>query len=47
MLIKVKYVDQKIFDDLYFKSDEITKMITSLIAYLNKSDIKGQKFKNR
>jgi four helix bundle protein len=46
-VLDVKYVNQKTFDDLYFKSDEITEMITSLIPYLNKSDIKGQKFKNR
>lgn len=45
--LDVKYIDQKTFDYLYSKSDEITKMITSFIAYLNTSKIKGQKFKNR
>ena len=42
-----KYISQKLFDDLYFLADEITKMITGFINYLNKSTIKGQKFKNR
>lgn len=45
--LDVKYIDQKTFDYLYSKSDEITKMITSFITYLNTSKIKGQKFKNR
>lgn len=27
--LDVKYINQKTFDDLYFKSDEITKMATS------------------
>lgn len=42
-----KYISQKLFDDLYFLADEITKMITGFINYPNKSTIKGQKFKNR
>ena len=42
-----KYITQKIFDDLYSLADELTKMITSFINYLNKTKIKGQKFKNR
>lgn len=42
-----KYISQEIFDDLYLLADEITKMLTGLINYLNKSKIKGQKFKNR
>ena len=42
-----KYISQKLFDELYFLADEITKMITGFINYLNKSTIKGQKFKNR
>ncbi len=41
------YIDEQMFADLYNKANDITKMITSFIAYLNKSDIKGQKFKNR
>jgi len=42
-----KYITQKIFNELYSLADELTKMITSFISYLNKSGIKGQKFKNR
>jgi four helix bundle protein len=42
-----RYISAVVFDELYGLSDEITKMITSFIAYLNKSKIKGQKYKNR
>jgi four helix bundle protein len=42
-----KYISQKVFDELYNLADEITKMLTGFINYLNKSTIKGQKFKNR
>ncbi len=42
-----KYITQQLFDELYNLADELTKMITSFISYLNKSKIKGQKFKNR
>jgi len=42
-----KYITQKIFNELYSLVDELTKMITSFINYLNKTKIKGQKFKNR
>ncbi|HUR67179.1 MAG TPA: four helix bundle protein [Chitinophagaceae bacterium] len=41
------YISKKVFDELYGDADEITKMLTRLINYLNKSAIKGQKFKNR
>ena len=42
-----KYISQKIFDELYNLANELTKMLTSFISYLNKTKIKGQKFKNR
>lgn len=42
-----KYITQPIFDELYDKADMITKKITVFISYLNRSKIKGQKFKNR
>lgn len=42
-----KYISQKLFGELYSLADEVTKMITGFINYLNKSKIKGQKFKNR
>ncbi len=42
-----KYITRKLFDELYNLADELTKMITSFIKYLNTSNIKGQKYKNR
>jgi four helix bundle protein len=42
-----KYFTQQLFDELYNLADELTRMITSFISYLNKSKIRGQKFKNR
>ena len=41
------YINREAFDHLYLMANKVTKMITSLITYLNKSDYKGQKFKNR
>ena len=41
------YISQHLFDDLYGKADVITKKITTFITYLNSSNIRGQKFKNR
>lgn len=41
------YIAQELFDELYAIADEITRMITGFINYLNRSKIKGQKFKNR
>jgi four helix bundle protein len=35
------------FEELYLLTDEITKMITGLINYLNRTKFKGQKFKDR
>jgi four helix bundle protein len=43
----VKYINEATFNDLYQKSDEITKMINGLMEYLKKTDIRGTKFKNR
>ena len=34
------YISQKLFDELYSLADEVTKMITGFINYLNKSKIK-------
>ncbi len=42
-----KYISEDLFTELYNLANEVTKMITSFINYLNKSRIKGQKFKNR
>ncbi len=41
------YISETKFKELYSACDELTKMITSFIAYLNKLDFKGQKFKDR
>ena len=43
----VKYIDSDTFSGLYSSVDKITKMLTSFITYLNNTDTKGQKFKNR
>ncbi len=41
------YISQQLFEELYSLADQVTKMITGFINYLNQSKIKGQKFKNR
>ena len=41
------YISKEIFDTLYKDTDEVARMIASFIEYLNTSDIRGQKFKNR
>lgn len=42
-----QYISQLEFDENHSLIDEILKMTTSLIIYLNKSDVKGLKFKDR
>jgi hypothetical protein len=42
-----KYIEQKKFDELYALAEKIGKMLGGWISYLNKSNIKGTKFKNR
>ncbi len=42
-----QYFSQEKFEEFYHLADQITRMITSLISYLNKSVYKGQKFKER
>ncbi len=41
------YITKEIFEELYKLSDDIGKMIGALMTYLNKSDIKGEKYKDR
>lgn len=41
------YISQQLFEELYSLADQLTKMITGFINYLNQSKITGQKFKNR
>ena len=42
-----KYISSEQFQGLYNLVDEVCKMITGFIKYLNKSEHKGQKFKDR
>lgn len=42
-----KYFTQEQFSELYQLADQSTKMLTAFVSYLNKSKIKGQKFKER
>ena len=41
------YINSDKFDELYLLAEEISKMIGSFMDYLNKSNIKGTKFKGR
>ena len=41
------YLTQEKFDKLYENANLLTKKTTSFINYLNKTNIRGQKFKNR
>jgi four helix bundle protein len=45
--LDIGYISQETFEELYQLTDEVTKMLTNLISNLNKSKIKGQKFKDR
>jgi four helix bundle protein len=42
-----EYITAEAFKDLYEKAEEIARMLNGLISYLNQSEIKGYKFKNR
>jgi four helix bundle protein len=42
-----RYLDAERFETLYRLADELGKMIDSLALYLQKSEIKGLKYKNR
>jgi four helix bundle protein len=41
------YISSAIFEPLFNECEEISKMITGFIEYLNKSGYRGQKFKDR
>ncbi len=41
------YISKEKFNELYQLSDEISKMLKGFITYLNQSEVKGIKFKNR
>ncbi len=40
-----EYIEKGEFDGLYKLADDISKMASGLINYLNRSDLKGNKFK--
>ncbi len=42
-----KYIDKSVFDATYDLADQVGRMLAGLISYLNKSDIKGLKYKDR
>lgn len=42
-----QYLTSELFTEIYSLADQLTKMLTSFIRYLNNTFIKGQKFKNR
>jgi four helix bundle protein len=42
-----KYIDEKKFETIFSKTDNYGKMVGKLINYLNTTDIKGAKFKNK
>ena len=39
------YIDKTTFEDLYAKNDFLGKKIMSFISYLQKTDVKGQRYK--
>lgn len=41
------YFSLALFEELYDFANRLTKMLTTFINYLNRSNIKGQKFKER
>lgn len=42
-----KYICKELFDELYLKYDKLAAGIAGFMSYLNQSQIKGQKFKDR
>lgn len=42
-----KYFNESIFEELYKETDEVSRMLMGFIEYLNKSEHKGKKFKDR
>jgi four helix bundle protein len=41
------YIDKKLFEELYQDADKESRKIASFMKYLNASEIKGLKFKDR
>jgi four helix bundle protein len=45
--LDVSYLNKELFEKLYNDVDEVAKMIAAFIEYLNKTEIRGVKFKDR
>jgi four helix bundle protein len=45
--LDVGYLSNEAFEKLYCDVDEVAKMLASFIEYLNKTEIRGVKFKDR
>jgi four helix bundle protein len=45
--LDINYFSEPLFNELYTETDLLVKKIGAFIGYLNKSNIKGQKFKER
>ncbi len=42
-----QHIDEEAFQKLYGMSDEIGRMLSGLVSYLNQSEVKGLKWKDR
>lgn len=42
-----KMISEQLFDELYNDCDRLIRKLSAFIEYLNKTNIKGQKFKDR
>jgi four helix bundle protein len=45
--LDVQYFSESLFNELYAYTDTLVRKIGAFISYLNKSNIRGQKFKER
>ena len=45
--VDIGYFSASIFQELYIEADLLVKKIGAFISYLNQSNIRGQKFKQR
>ncbi len=45
VMLDAEYIDHPTFDDLYAKGDRIETLITGFMTYLQKTTLKGRKFK--
>jgi four helix bundle protein len=45
VMLDVEYINETVFQDLYQRADKIEALLSGFMAYLNRSDIRGRKFK--